>query len=207
MKNVTIYILIILIFIANIVINQSLASFKIIPEGTPDFILPKLKNYSYNMSPIPAGKYTLIVVYSNEQLNQDIKSKQKKLEIGILPDLKYLQSNSINMYQLFDNIPQKGNTAIFESSFITNANPLTFEALPFNIFFSIKAKKDSVIYNSSLDHKYISIFKHKEKEEYLIFFDLNFDNNFSDLIILINYISACSNSGGGRGNNQGNSPF
>ncbi|MFN3995800.1 MAG: hypothetical protein ACK4GR_04630, partial [bacterium] len=62
-----------------------------------------------------------------------------------------------------------------------------------------------VIYNSNVDHKFINIFKHKDKDEYLVFFDLNFDRKFSDLIILLNYVSPCS--GGGRGENQGNTPF
>jgi len=158
------------------------------------------------MSSIPPGKYTLLVLYSTERINNDISSKSGKIEFGIFPDLKYISSNSINMYSFFYKIPQRGSTKIFESQFITETKPLTFQPLPFNLFFSITIRDDKVIYNSAIDHKYIMMFKHKEKEEYLVFFDVNFDKDFSDLIILLNYISACSGSGGGRGP-QGNSPF
>ncbi|MCS7244220.1 MAG: hypothetical protein RMJ36_05760 [Candidatus Calescibacterium sp.] len=185
------------------------ASFNIVPNGAPDFIIPKLKSYNYYLSSIPAGKYTLVVIYSNPEIYKTSKILQnKKIEIGIFPDLRYISSNSINMYKLFSQIPDKGKTKIFESKFITNTNPLTLDPLPFGLFFSVSNNEDNVVYSSGIDHKYIMIFKQKEKDEYLGFFDINFDNIFSDLIILLNYISPCSGgSGGGRGDSKGSNPF
>jgi len=205
LKSKITFLILFLIFVFFVSVK---AAFNIIPPGTPDFIIPKLKNYNYYLSSIPAGKYTLIVIYSNQELYKTSEIlKNKKMEIGIFPDLRYISSNSVNMYKLFSTIPEKGKTKIFESQFITDTNPLTFSPLPFSFYFSLSTNEDSVIYNSNIDHKYISIFKHKEKDEYLVFFDINFDGNFSDLIILINYISPCSSSGGGRGGGKGNTPF
>ncbi|MFN4219576.1 MAG: hypothetical protein ACK4GJ_01480 [bacterium] len=183
----------------------SFASFKVIPEGIPEFIIPKMKNYNYYSLSLAAGKYTSIVVHSDTEIYKSDILKNKKIEIGIFPDLRYISSNSINIYKLFSGIPEKGKTKMFESKFITNTNPVTWEALPFGIYFSLSNNQDTVIYNSNVDHKFINIFKHKDKDEYLVFFDLNFDRKFSDLIILLNYVSPCS--GGGRGENQGNTPF
>ncbi|MEN3015524.1 MAG: hypothetical protein ABDH21_05675 [bacterium] len=181
------------------------SSFKIVPNGIPDFIASKMKNYNYYLLSIPPGKYTLIVVYSNPIISKSDILKNKRIEIGIFPDLRYISSSSINAYKLFSEIPDKGKTKIFESKFITDTNPLTFNPLPFCMYFAVSTAQDNVIYNSNIDHKYIMIFKHKQKDEFLVFFDINFDNLFSDLIVLINFISVCS--GGGRGDSQGNSPF
>lgn len=193
-------------FFIIIIMSLSIASFKIIPEGIPEFIIPKMKNYDYYSLPLQPGKYTSIVVHSETEIYKNSSIlKNKKIEIGIFPDLRYISSNSINIYKLFSGIPEKGKTKMFESKFIINTNPIVWEALPFGIYFSLSNNQDTVIYNSNIDHKFIYIFKHKEKEEYLVFFDLNFDKKFGDLVILLNYVSACS--GGGRGENQGNTPF
>lgn len=203
MKKIKIFIFFSLILLF---LNKSNASFSIIPEGIPSFIIPKLKNYNYHLSSLAPGKYTLIVIYSTQEIYKKSEIlKNKKIEIGIFPDLRYI-STSINTYKLFSSIPERGKTKIFESKFITNTNPINFDPLPFSLYFSLSNQEDTVIYNSQIDHQYITVFKHKEKEEYLAFFDLNFDKNFSDLIVLINYISACSSSGG-RGQNKGNNPF
>ncbi|MCS7164801.1 MAG: hypothetical protein RMJ51_00750 [Candidatus Calescibacterium sp.] len=200
-----------IIFVVGLLVfffSFSKASFKIVPNGIPDFFIPKLKKYNYHLASLPPGKYTLIVLYSNQQIQKKSQILQnKRIEIGIFPDLRYISSNSINMYRLFSDIPERGKTKIFESKFITNTNPVTFDPLPFSLFFSLSSSEDSVVYSSNVDHRYIMVFRHKEKEEYLGFFDIDFDNNFSDLIILLNYISQCSSGSGGRGENKGNTPF
>lgn len=199
--------LFLLLIILTFLLSHIKAAFNVLPYGIPDFIADKLKKYNYYSSSLVAGKYTLIVIYSNLELYKTSSIlKNKKIEIGILPDFRYISSSSINAYKLFLSIPNKGNTKIFESQFIINTNPLTFQALPFSIYFSLSTNQDTVIYNSLIDTKYIYIFKHKGKDEYLVFFDLDCDNNFSDLIILLNYISPPSGQGG-RGENKGNNPF
>ncbi len=179
------------------------------PNGIPQKIKEKLKNYNYYQSSLEPGKYVIITVYSIYDLPKKSKTlKNKEIEIGLIPDLKNLQNASINFYKLFNKIPSQGETKNIETYFITTQNPPKFEALPFSLSFILSNKSDRIIINSNLDNKYIMIFKHKEKDEYLAFFDLDFDNNFSDLVLLLVYMGPCSSSAqGGRGGSSGNAPF
>lgn len=179
-----------------------------IPKGIPQKIKEKLKSYNYYQSSLEPGKYVIITVYSIYDLPKKSKTlKNKEIEIGLIPDLKNLQNASINFFKLFNKIPLQGETKNIETYFITTQNPTKFEALPFSLSFILSNKSDRIIINSNLDNKYIMIFKHKEKDEYLVFFDLDFDNNFSDLVLLLVYIGPCSAPQGGRGGSSGNDTF
>ncbi len=199
------FFILLLIVVGN---NFIVAGILPIPKGIPTKIKEKLKKYNYYQSALEPGKYVIVVVYSIYDLTKKSNVlKNKEIEIGLLPDLKNLQNASLNFFKLFNKIPLQGETKNIETYFITNQNPTKFEALPFSISFIVSNKSDRVIINSNLDNKYIMIFKHKEKDEYLVFFDLDFDNSFSDLILLLVYMGPCSASGGGRGGSSGNEPF
>lgn len=179
-----------------------------IPKGIPQKVKEKLKNYNYYQSALEPGKYVIIVLYSIYDLPKKSKNlKNKEIELGLIPDLKYLQNSSLNFYKLFNKIPLQGETKNIETYFIVDQNPIKFQALPFSLSFIVSDKSDRVIINSNLDNKYIMIFKHKEKDEYLAFFDLDFDNSFSDLILLLVFMGPTSASGGGRGGSSGNEPL
>ncbi|MGB9638003.1 MAG: hypothetical protein ACPL1F_01720 [bacterium] len=205
-KNVLIFFLGILVVL--LIKIDNFAGILPIPKGIPQKVKEKLKNYNYYQSALEPGKYVIVVLYSIYDLPKKSKNlKNKEIEIGLIPDLKNLQNSSLNFYKIFNKIPLQGETKNIETYFITDQNPTKFEALPFSLSFIISNKSDRVIINSNLDNKYIMIFKHKEKDEYLVFFDLDFDNNFSDLILLLVYMGPCSASGGGRGGSSGNEPF
>ena len=204
--RINLLLLFLLIFLFSLKL-LSKAGILAIPNGIPDKIKEKLKNYNYYQSALEPGKYVVIVVYSIYDLNKKSKVlKNKQIEIGLIPDFKNLQNSSINFFKIFSKIPSIGETKNFETYFITSQNPVEFKALPFSISFIISNNTDRVIVNSTLDNKYIMIYKHKEKDEYLAFLDLDFDNNFSDLILLLVYMGPCS-GGGGREGGSGNNPF
>ena len=166
------------------------------PRGVPESVRKMLTEYDYYKKPFPSGKYALTVIYTT----LDPNDKKTGFKLCAAPARIYSASMPLDYLIILPEVPTIGKSAIFHSVFYRQ--PMDFE-----IVAMLNKGEDIFAFSTMGNYKYTLVYKHKSTRKFLVFFDLDWDKRWDDLVVMLNMISRCtSNSCGGHKKRSSGNP-